>query len=234
MTFSPVGSVIGPFAGPTTFTLAPAFVGDLILIEVTNNTGTGSGIATALSSSNVTWSAYGSGVTGVTNAGYTAQVFAGLVTSTSSQTVTITWTATAPTAHVGVEGYEFSSSAGAWAFDKSGDVDSAGTNTWASLTPAVAGELYFGYCLNSSTAEVGTTTGFFYKSDSSGNGSAYNVNCAATAQAPVWADSTQVFGMMVLVKEVFGGPGQQAGRQMPNRPAYQVFSAGRTGGGHSW
>jgi hypothetical protein len=240
VTWSVIGAIYGnPYTGPTTFTFTPnatAAIGDLILMEVINDTGSGSGIASALSSTNATWAPYGAGFTGATNAGFTAQVFGGTLTSTSSATVTITWSGTAPSAHVSVDGFGFRSTVGSWAFDVGGHIDSAGTTTWASLTPSSgAGELYFGYALDGTTAVAGSTSGYVYTVDSDSNGVAYNLNCGAGATAPVWGDSSQVFGAMVLVMEqsaaITSGP--QVNRQLPNFPAYQVFSAGRMGGGHS-
>ena len=196
MTFAAVGGLIQATA--STFSLTPGGVGDLILVEVQNQTNS-TVFATALSSSNVTWVQMGTTVTGVTFSG-TAVLFAGTVTSASLATVTVTWSGTAP-AGIGIDGQEFSSTVGSWALDVQGKIDSAGTNTFASLTPAAAGELYFGYGFDIAGAVAGTTTGYTFDVDAAGNGMCYNPACTSAAQAPVWGDSSMAFGKMVLVKE---------------------------------
>ena len=57
MTFAAVGSSFGGNPGATTFSLTPNTVGDLILVEITGPGG-GTVVPTALSSSNVTWTAF--------------------------------------------------------------------------------------------------------------------------------------------------------------------------------
>ena len=205
MTFAAVGSSFGGNPGATTFSLTPNTIGDLILVEVASPGGT-TVIPTSLSSSNVTWTTFGTSFSGTTNI-RTAQVFAGKVTSTSTATVTVTWSGTAP-ASILYAGQEFSSTAGAWALDVQGHIDSSGTNTWASLTPAAAGELYFGYARNAVNAIAGSTSGYTYiiNADTQDNGMAYNPACTSSAQVPVWGDSTQNFGIMVLVKETGSTP----------------------------
>jgi hypothetical protein len=202
VTFTAVGGLIQSQA--TTFSLTPSTVGDFILLEITqfqNN----SVIVTGVSSSNVTWAALGTGFAGSVNAG-TASVWIGTVTSTSAATVTVAWNAATPTT-IQIGGQEFSAGGAAVSLDVQGHIDSAGTNTWASLTPAASGELYFGYALNSAVSSAGSTSGYTYKIDSNGNGLAYNLNCAAgVGTAPVWGDSTQIFGIMVLAQAASSGP----------------------------
>src|SRR5580700_7256008 len=203
MTFSAVGSIISATGGSSTFSLTPAAVGDFILFEATEGSTV---VPTGMSSSNVTWTKLGSSFTGTVNA-FTAQVFLGVVTSASTATVTISYSGT-PVFPQGA-GQEFSSTKGAASvtLDVQGHIDSAGTNTWASLTPTHgAGELYFGYSFNTGTASAGSTSGYVYQDDSDSNGMAYNVNCTTGAQAPVWGDSGQQLGIMVLVYEAGGAP----------------------------
>lgn len=201
MSFAAVGSLI---QGTTSsLSLSPANVGDLILIEVinaSNNTVHCSGV----SGGGCTWTQLGTVATGVTNS-RTAVVFAGKVTATGSATATITWSGTAP-ANIRITGHEYFSSVGVWAIDQQGMLDSAGTATMPSLTPAGAGELYFAYELDSGTAVVGSTTGYSYAVDAHSNGVAWNAVCTASAQAPSFGDSTCTFGLAVLVKEVLPVP----------------------------
>lgn len=196
MTFAAVGSLIQ--ATSASFSLTPQAVGDLILLQV-HNLSNATVYATAASSSNVTWSSYAHYL-GSANTN-TATVFAGKVTSASVATVTFTWSGAAP-ATVFTDGQEFSSTAGAWVLDTSGHVDTKASNsTWASLTPAGPGELYFGYCTNPGTAVAGSTSGYTYDVDAQTNGVAFNPACTSAVQAPVWGDTGQDFGLMVLVRE---------------------------------
>jgi hypothetical protein len=195
MTFAAVGSIIQ--ATSSSFSLTPHTVGDLILIEVS---GSSSAVyPVSLSSSNVTWSSWGY-YRGTAN-GYSAAVFAGKVTAASAATVTVAWSGTAPSL-IFVDGQEFSSTVGSWALDQIGHIDTTGANsTWAALTPAGAGELYFGYADDPGTAVAGSTSGYTYVVDAQSDAMAYNPACTSAAQAPVWGDTGQAFGMMVLVKE---------------------------------
>lgn len=198
MTFAAVGSAI--FATGS-FSLTPSGIGDLILLEVVNEDTDVA--ATALASGNVTWAAMGSALVD-SGDGASAQVFAGTVTGTGAATVSITWGGTAPT-NVRMAGQEFSSTVGSWTLDTQGNlINLSGTNTWPSLTPAGAGELYFGFALNAGSAAAGSTSGYTYASSPQHNGMAYNAACTSSAQAPVWGDSGQLLGVMVLVKETGG------------------------------
>jgi hypothetical protein len=199
VTFAAAGSLIKSVS-TSAFSLTPSGVGDLIIIEIITYDTTVI-TASGLSSSNVTWTLLGSPVTGSVNAG-TAQVFAGNVTSATPATVTITWSGGTPSAHVNTCGQEFSTTTGAWTLDTQGYIDSAGTAVWASLTPAAAGELYFGYALDATAATAGSTPGYTYQNDNNGNGIAYDPACTSSAQAPAWGDSMQNFGIMVLVSEI--------------------------------
>ena len=197
MTFTPAGGVISVDAA--TFSLTPQGTGNLILVEVLN-VGVGVTVAaTALSSSNVTWTAMGAPYTGVTIGG-TCQVFAGTVTSTSTATVTITFSGSA--AEIRGGGQEFASTIGGWMLDVQGHLDNLdGSSAWASLTPSAAGELYFGYAYNANVATGGSTPGYVYLDDIHDNGLAYCADCTAAAQAPVWGDADQQLGVMVIVGE---------------------------------
>jgi hypothetical protein len=202
MTFAASGTIIQ--AQATTFTLTPAGTGHFILAEVINQSNA-TVVATSLSSSNATWATLGASFAGTTHA-WTSQVFVGTVTATSAQTVTVSWSGTTP-GTIDIAAQEFSSTVGAASvtLDVQGHIDVGGTNTWASLTPGHgAGELYFGFALNSGSAVGGSTGGYIWQTDTNANGMAYNVSCTSSAQAPVWGDSTETFGIMVLAYESAG------------------------------
>jgi hypothetical protein len=208
MTFAPVGSIFGgEGTALASFSLTPSAVGDLILIEVVCY-GSGTFAPTALSSSNVTWSAPWTAFTGTVNPDR-ANVFMGKVTSTSAATVTITFSGSVAGV-VAYAGQEFSSTVGSWAADGSqGNLDSAGTANWPSLTPSVSGDIYFGYAFSETgSSTAGSTSGYTYSTnaDTLGDCLAYNPACGAGATFPVWGSSDQGFGIMVLVKETGAAP----------------------------
>lgn len=200
MTFAAVGGAL--FNDQTVaWSLTPGTVGDLIMAEVINVSNATS-TCTALSSTNVTWTA-STTLTGSTNAN-TAAIFFGKVTSTSTATVTLTWSSTTPTT-IRIAAQEFSSTVGSWALDTSGHLDGAGTNVWPSLTPAGSGELYWGFALDSGSATAGTTSGYTYDIDAThSNGMGFNPACGAAATGPTWGDGGHFFGIMQLIKETSG------------------------------
>ena len=197
MTFTATGSWQG--SSSTTLTVSNQAIGNLLIVEVINPQNK-TVWCSSLSGGKATWVAAGVHALGSTNTG-TAAVFFGTVTGTGAGTVTPSWSGTAPTAW-NMAGHEFPSTAG-WAFDKQGTLDSSGTASWPSLTAAGgAGELYFGLCLDVGVQAVaGSTTGYVYNAnvDTQYNGAAFNVNCPATATHPVWGDSTEAFGIVILV-----------------------------------
>lgn len=202
MTFAAVGSLFQARIGGVTFTgPAATTIGNLFVLQLINETDSVTEVS-ALSSSSAIWTQVGTHFNGTTNTG-TVTTFIGKVTSTSAATVTITFAGLTP-GTTQIIGHEFSSTVGSWAFDAQGHIDSAGTNTWATLTPSGTGELYFGYAENSGVASAGSTSGFTYALDSNSNGVAWNTN-VSSATAPVWGDSGHTFGGMILIKEVSGG-----------------------------
>jgi hypothetical protein len=203
VTFAAVGAAVGgEGSGLSSFSLTPHAVGDLILIEVVCYS-SGTFYPTALSSSNVTWSAPWVPFAGTVNI-YRANVFIGNVTAASAATVTISYSGSV-SGTMAWAGQEFSSTVGAWAADGSqGNLDSSGTADWPSLTPSVSGDIYFGYSFSQSgSSTAGSTSGYTYNTncDTLHDCLAYNPACGSGATFPVWGKSDQGFGIMVLVKE---------------------------------
>ena len=197
MTFAATGGTT--FFTTNTFSLTPAGTGDLIAVAIIQNNNKTVTVS-SLSSTNATWTSGGTFACSTNTA--TVAIFLGKASSTSTATVTIGWSGTTPTTLRSCY-QQFTSSVGSWAADGSlGHIDGSGTATWASLTPAGSGDLYFGFAWDGGTASSGSTTGYTYTVDGShGNGSCYNAACTSSAQAPVWGDSGQEFGPMVLVRE---------------------------------
>ena len=232
MTYAAVGSIQSSSGSPVpSLNLTTTTIGNFVLAEVIN---TGTAIATALTSTNCTWSALGASFTGSVTAG-TCQCFLGAVTGTGAATVSITWGSGTTASFSNLVAQEFSTTTGTPVLDKQGHVDSSGTSTWASLSPAGAGEAYFGSALNAGSATNGSTSGYTYGSDGSGNGVAHNAACTSSAQAPVWGDSGQQLGVMVLVAPAGGAPtaGPPSFSAPPSRVAVVAGFAGRVGAGHS-
>ena len=172
---------------------------------------------------NCTWSTVGSKFPGANNANF-ATLFIGKATATGAANATLTLSGTSP----GFEcvAQQFSSTAGAWAQDgPQGTLDLVtGTATWPSLTPSGSGGLYFGFFFDSGTASAGSTSGYTYDLNTFGDGLAFNPNCTAAAQAPVWGDSGQVFGIAVLLRETPSGPSSHA--VQAKVPRQEQFPAG--------
>lgn len=203
MSFAGAGSFIS--AAASSFTLTPSGTGHVIVLFVASN----GSAATALSSSNVTWSVLVAG-TAVGSEQFT--VFKGVVTTASAATVTVTVSGS-PTLRIG--GHEYSTTAGAAsvALYTSGTLNATGTG-WPSLT-ALAGQLYAGFEFNSGTAVSGSTSGYTYGADANGNGIAFNPGTGAGATSPVWGDSDARSVMAVLLLEA-----------VPLPAAAQVTAAG--------
>lgn len=194
--FAPVGSASSSTAH--TFTLTPHAAGNFFLVGVISETA--ADYATALSSSNVTWSVL------VAHTAFTANavvetVFIGVATSTSSATVTVTFAAGNPTTRTAWQEFSASLGYGAVRLDTSSTVDVASSGSFPSLTPSHgAGELYWGYLFDSGTGTAGSTAGFSYFIDPNGNPMTYNPSCGTGAQHPNIGDSSDgVSGLGALL-----------------------------------
>ena len=190
-----------------TFTLTPAAVHDangdhFIIVSVISETT--ADFATALSSTNVTWDASPL----VSHTAFTHNVvvqtlFKGKVTAASSATVTITFAAGSPTTRTVWQEFAASLGYSAVQLDTSGTEDVASAGSFPSLTPGHgAGELYWGHLFDSGTGTAGSTSGFSYFIDGSGNPVTYNANCANAAQHPNIGDAGDaVSGIAVLLNQ---------------------------------
>lgn len=227
MTWTTVGSWL--YAGNTSsIALTNQAVGNLLLIEVhnfQNNTVT----ATSMTGGGATWVRVGTSFTSSVGFAATHALFAGTVTATGAQTATVTWSGTAPTTNFLEEGREFHSSVGSWSLDVQGNLDLTATKNWFSLTPATAGELYFGSEVNAGTAVAGATSGYVSNVNAFSCGAAYNLSCAqGVATFPVWGDTDNRCGIMVLMRE--GAAASILPQQTKHRlPATFTRIAGRRG-----
>jgi hypothetical protein len=221
MSFSAVGTVIKPSTSGATFPLTPSSVGDFITLGIIC-TATTSSWATALSSSNVTWTALGSHLASAAGNNVTVSLFLGQVTTASLATVTATFNTGSPS--IRAAGQEFSNTLGfsAVTLDASGTVDLAANGAMPPVTPTRSGDLYWGYVWDTGTGSNGTTSGYVYQLDANSNQTAYNLSCANATQSPNIGDTNGTTGIAVMLYEasaVVPGPGisvqlpQPGGRQ---------------------
>jgi hypothetical protein len=176
-------------------------VGNLLLVVAITEFSGATVTCTGLSGGGATWTEIGTGFLGVNNTGFYAQTFAGTVTATGTGSVTPSFSGTPSLWEL--EGHEFTVAGGVWSLDVRGNLDAAfpGQAAWPSLTPATDRELYFGYAIDSSVGSAGTTSGYVYSVNSANECSAYNLSCAVgVATHPVWANTTEIFGGMVLMQ----------------------------------
>ena len=116
-------------------------------------------------------------------------IWYGVATSTSSSTINFTWSSSFTGHNAEYEVQEFTIGAGTdsiWALDTTGHAESPmGTAIdYPSLTPAAAGELYFGFADMPSTPSAGSTPGFVYTTTTDSNQVAWNTDVGAGAVQP--------------------------------------------------
>ena len=207
MTWTAKGSIFqaeGSAPATDTVSLDNQAVGDLLVLIVITFSATG--YASGVSGGGATWVQAGTVFTGTVNSSESVTVWLGTVTATGSQTATLAYTGS-PVFMI-ADGYEFATSLGSWALDGSpGYLDSSDTADMPSLTPAGAGELYVSFCGATSTPADGSTSGYTYIVDASGDPFCYNTDCTSAAQSANWGSATLNFGAAVLVEETAGGPG---------------------------
>lgn len=212
MTWTSINSFV-PTTTPTTsgtgitFSLTPSATGNLILLEVVNESTT-IGIS-SIQSSNMDWGS-GAGAsaspvatyhaTGQTNGNtYFVALFAGKVTTAGAAVVTVTCAGTATSGRL--VAHEAHSTIGSWYLGASAHLDSsAGTSTWPTIA---ASGLAFGYAFNNTTAAptTGTSNGWTIGADANGNGAAINPTYTSGGAGPAWTDGAQAFGIMAVMVE---------------------------------
>lgn len=218
MTFAATGSFLFSDSGP--LPVDNNGVGNLLLVEVYNYDDSTS-YCDGLSGGGATWEMLGTPFAGTVNAQYVT-LFAGTVTATGAGSVTPSWSSTPPSNYE-INGHEFTSTTGSWVLDVQGNLDSAGTYDFVSLTPAASGELYFGAAgFTESGAVPASTAGYVYSVNANSDGVAYDVSCpSGVATFPAWAAPFAAFGLMALIAEV-GGAAHTATAALTVTP---VFSA---------
>jgi hypothetical protein len=195
MTITAVGSLAT--GSGTTLAVAPTAVGDLLVVTVIE-----AGFGETISGGGVTtWTRLTEAPTG---GGIDVELWAGLVTTTGSSTITVTASAAGISAqqfhHTGAAGWQFDTVA-----TPNSTAVSPGTNTgnFPTVTPTGSAELWVGaaFCDVGGTV-TGSTSGVTYDSWSpTSTTAAFAYNLSATgAQAPNWSVSPPSFsGVLVCV-----------------------------------
>lgn len=226
MTWTQVGNFAtaptGGIYNTNTFPITTGGIGNLLVFINTLHSDTGV-YPTGVSSSRVTWAKVsGTDIQDQSNTNaniaapqtWSGNIWFGTVNSVGSDTVTCTWTSGTP-AHVNGSCQEFHTDAGlGWSMEQWTFFNNAsGQSAWPAMTPAHSGELYMGYAWNSSNSSAPSPNpdshGYIYQPNAENsvnlNGGAINLAVpTGSATGPVWADSTETYGMMILVQEGSG------------------------------
>lgn len=193
MAISGVGSAYQNHgSGVTTITAVnPTTVGDLLVVGIGYDSGTPS--ASGISHSGVTaWTKLFRESSG----GEGAEVWLGTVTATGSATLTVSFSPSNSGVGSAILAQQFTAGLGSgtiWALDGTQAAGTTGTTTsttsFASLTPAASGELYFGMIrtagsgISGNSGTSGYTTALTSSTPTSA-GIVYNPACSGSAQAP--------------------------------------------------
>ena len=180
---SAVGSLAnGAGTGVTTLAVTPQHAGDLLALAV--KVGSASVTASTVSGGGVATWARAEDYTGYS--GTDLEIWTGTVTTTGASTLTVGFSTSVSAIYTGLAAQEFAGlGAGTvWGIDTGAGVSNASsaTVTFPKLTPAGAGELYFGYAAVANTASAGATTGFTYATTADGDVAAYDTAVSAAAQ----------------------------------------------------
>ena len=200
------------FVGAGILNLNNTAVGDLIpLVAISVDSTTN--YVTGITGGGADWTQIGVPHVGVNNGGVITR-WQGKVTATGLQTANVAVTGGAPT--IAICNQEFSSTAGSWTVDATADLDVVnGNSAWPTLTPTGSSELYFGFATNFGIAAAGSTPGYVYHVTNHNDGCAWNVSVSAPS-APVWGDTGQTFGAMILVREPAPPPAASGGMVLPD------------------
>ena len=170
--------------GVTTLSVSPQHVGDLVALSVRVSSSSIS--VSSISGGGVsTWTRREGPYSGY--GGNDFEIWTGVVSSTGSSTVTVSFSGSVASDGVELTGQEFSAASGSsttWGLDTGAGVSnsSSTTVTFPTLTPSGSGELYFGFAQVDNTGSAGSTSGFTYDVTSPAeNVVTYDPNVSAAA-----------------------------------------------------
>lgn len=178
--------------GVTTLAVDPSSLNDLMVLF--SSPANGNGSISSISGGGVTnWTKITSTTSGSGSGTTTMDMWKGIVTSTGSSTITVTYAGTTGNPNeIAAAEFTTGSSTGSWVVDSSGSQynASSATVTYPSLTPQSSKDLYVGYASAGNTMSAGTTTGFTYLTTSLSNHQmTYNNSVSSTVQ-PTATQST--------------------------------------------
>lgn len=193
MTTTAVGSLVSSTtAGATTLDVSPATVGDVLLLVV--KVKSGSITVSSVAGGGATWAKAVGWTDATTDSGLRLEVWVGTITATGAAPITITFSASTAGLSTDIACQEFDSGLGTattWSVDTSGHNSGSGTAiSLPSLTPAAAGEIYFGYGWSGGSSSAGSTTGYTYDQLSNGNYVIFDPSCTSAAQAPTFSQTS--------------------------------------------
>ncbi len=189
----------------TTITDSPASIGNLVVfyshtantVNVNSISGGGVGSWTKVT-------AYSAGGTPGN-----IEMWRGVVTTTGSGTITVTYSGTAGTNEIVAEEYSMGSANGTWAIDTSGTsttTSSVTTVNYPSLTPLNSSELYAGYAYGGGTMSTGSTAGFTYVATGASKYLAYDTSVTGgTTYAPTTPQTSGVYASVAAVIAAYSG-----------------------------
>ncbi len=186
MTITAVGSMaIADASGATTITASPVTAGDCWLLAVKLSSTTIS--VSSISGGGATWSLLISH-TDSTNSKH-EEIWLGKISTTGASNIVVTFSSSNSGVLTEMLAQEFTAGLGSgtvWTGDGTNYNNGTGTAvTCASITPSAAGEIYYAFAWNSASgATAGSTPGYVYTIDSTGNMVVYNPSCTSATQSP--------------------------------------------------
>jgi hypothetical protein len=137
------------------------------------------------------------------------EMWRGVVTTTGSGTITVTYSGGAGTNEIVAQEFSMGSSNGTWAVDTSGTLVSAPNTTtinYPSLTALNSSELYAGYAYGKGTMTAGSTSGFTYLATSASKYLAYNPSTSAgTSYQPTATQTNQPYASIAAIIGAYAG-----------------------------
>jgi large repetitive protein len=178
----------------TTYTLAvsPTAIGHLLFLTVACDTATTTVSATSVSGGGVTTWTKVAGHAIFSASNVNLELWMGVITATGSQTITVTWSASATGHYLGAQEFSSSLASPVWGVDGGGQILNNASSTAVTYPTRVAsatGELYAGFAFVAGTGSTsGATSGYTVQLDGLGNPFIYNPSVSGS-QSPAAVQS---------------------------------------------
>jgi hypothetical protein len=147
---------------PTTLSVAPSNVGDLLVLGVEIYAAGGATVSSVSGGGVSSWTKIRA-AQGSSNAS-DAELWMGKVTTAGAATITVAYSNAAHSTTLWCREFKMTGGTNTWTVDVSGSSNnpSSGTITFPTFTPTGSGELYVGVGLPINSATAGSTPGFTY------------------------------------------------------------------------